>query len=492
MSDPVEAFLLASPIDQLEMVKKGEDDPAVRSYLGDEAYSELVALSQRLDRNRLSLDAPKNLIFVPGVMGSLLLSRTKGGVWWIDVRTRNQLNNLALDPNGTADADERNQVEAFTTDPQYLPFTTAVLESESFNAELFPFDWRKLPTESASRLRDVVNGMHEENGGVPVHLVGHSMGGLVIRATLAAHGDELWPKIGKVVFIGTPHYGSPAIGGYLKNHLWGYDLMAVLGLYLTRATFRSLWGVLAMLPAPRGIYPGTRPDDDEPWTGKGDYLHPCANFDLFKAETWKLDLTDDEAQRLQTVLDGAASFHQHLYETHTELTQDMRDRMAVIAGVGVKTLFRLEYKSHVLGAWESMEKVTKSIEGDRHREGDGRVPLASAELDNVPVRYVRGVHGGLPNIPAVYEAVLRHLGGKDMELARTPQEALSGHLGEAPGASEAPALDGTRTAQDGRRADDGYLDPGLLDLEPDEAEIQRLRSMLEREELPDFTRVRLF
>jgi pimeloyl-ACP methyl ester carboxylesterase len=463
--------------------------------LGADAYAEYQGLAVRLDLNRLSLDAPKNLIFVPGVMGSQLESKTKGGVWWVDVRTRNHLNDLELSPDGLGDADRNNQIAPFTTDPQYEPFLTAVLEHDGFNHELFPFDWRKLPDHSGAALRDLVNRIHAENGGVEIHLVGHSMGGLMIRAALLQHGDDLWPKLGKVVFIGTPHYGSPAIASYLKNHLWGFDLLAILGLYLNRQTFRSLWGVLAMLPAPRGIYPGTRVADDDPWTNGGDYVHPCASFDMYRAEEWKLDLEQAEKEQLQRVLDGAADFHRRLHDAHVALSQERRDRMAVIAGVGTKTLFRLEYKSHLFGAWESMEKVTQRVEGDRHREGDGRVPLASAQLDNVPIRYVRGVHGGLPNIATVYEAVFRHLSGQNMGLGGTPQEALARDLdcGDSFAESEAPALDGTALGVNGGSGMVGAedLDPGVWELELDPETLEQKRLSLEREELPEFTRVRL-
>lgn len=41
---------------------------------------------------------------------------------------------------------------------------------------------------------------------VPVHLVGHSMGGLVARAYLRRYG---WDGIGAVVTLGTPHRGTP-------------------------------------------------------------------------------------------------------------------------------------------------------------------------------------------------------------------------------------------------------------------------------------------
>jgi pimeloyl-ACP methyl ester carboxylesterase len=106
--------------------------------------------------------------------------------------------------------------------------------------------------------------LHQENGGREIHLVAHSLGGLMVRSALMQHTADMWPRIGKIVFVGTPHYGAPAIAGYLKNHLWGFELMAVLGQYLSRATLRSLWGVIGLLPAPRGIYPGTRDNDSRP------------------------------------------------------------------------------------------------------------------------------------------------------------------------------------------------------------------------------------
>ena len=48
---------------------------------------------------------------------------------------------------------------------------------------------------------------------------------MLIRVALMIHGEELWSRLGRIVFVGTPHYGSPAIGGYLKNHFWGFDML---------------------------------------------------------------------------------------------------------------------------------------------------------------------------------------------------------------------------------------------------------------------------
>ena len=169
-------------------------------------------------------------------------------------------------------------------------------------------------------------------------------------------------------------------------NLWGFELMALLGEYLSRATLRSLWGVLSLLPAQRGIYPGTRPTDANPWQSQNrddPYIHPCANFDLYRADDWKLGLGSEDTKNLQRALDATRDYYARLYKAHRDLDQEQRNKMVVIAGVGYKTLFRLAYAPCFLGLWETTEKVFQREGSDPHREGDGRVPLASALLENV-------------------------------------------------------------------------------------------------------------
>lgn len=486
-ADPLETFLTGDVSTRLAEARDPAIQKVLRAYLGDAACDEYLTLASQPEvSSHLGVSHASNIVFVPGVMGSLLLSRTKGGVWWIDVRTRGHLDDLRLAPNGLVDHDAVNAIEPFTSDPSYEPFLSAVLARDDFGHRTFPYDWRKSMRCSADALLKVVRECYEENGSQPVNLVAHSMGGLMVRAALLEHSEELWKMVRKIVFIATPHYGATAIAGYLKNHFWGFDLMVILGRYLSRATFRSLWGVLQLLPAPRGVYPGTRPGEVG-WSAAngGGYLHPCANFNLYRAESWGLDLTTEEAKRLQDVLDGAADFHREIYAAHLALSPEQKSRMLVIAGVGYQTLFRLEYRDHLFGAWTTMEKVTARKPGDPHREGDGRVPLASAALEDVQIRYVRGIHGGLPNVPAVYEDVFRWLNEKSLLLPDTPAQALASHLS---GASEsaAPHLDGTASAVPFGD------DPGFLRLsEMSDAQCDDFLQRLEEDTLPEFNRVRL-
>jgi hypothetical protein len=208
---------------------------------------------------------------------------------------------------------------------------------------------------------------------------------------------------------------------------------------------------------------------------------------MYQAPAWRLDLTREQEVRLQAVLDAASAFHRELCESHMALNQERRDRMAVIVGVGQQTMFRLEYRPLLGFLWEHMEKVTSRDPGDAHREGDGRVPLASAALESAgETRYVKGVHAGLPMVPDVYNDVFQWLNEEEMELPRTPVAALSQHLAVGETLSEAPNLDGTV------RADRTGEDPGFLHFEPPNlGEIQQIERELDAGGRPEFTRLRL-
>jgi pimeloyl-ACP methyl ester carboxylesterase len=484
--------------ERLRSICRGEYNQELISYLGEAAFQDYLKIAtrtiERLNEKHLAPRATENLIFVPGVMGSLLYSETYAGVWWIDPRTRAHINDLRLSPDGVQDAHPDHQIKPFTVDTLYEPFLAAVLRTKDFRHVVFAYDWRKPLVNSAPMLRDRICQLHAKSHR-PIHLVAHSMGGLMVRVTLMQYGAELWDKIGRIVFVGTPHYGSPAIASYLKNHLWGFDLLELLGnLYLSRETFRSLWGVLSMLPAPEGIYPGTRNSQLPVEATDDSYHHPCANFDMYDAASWKLDLgTRDEPlglepqAQLQRVLDAAKRMYEELYHAHWQLDREHRHRMAVIAGVGVKTLFRLEQKKGFLGSWDEIDKITDRKNDNPHREGDGRVPLASAELEDVgATRYIKGLHAELPMIPAVYEDAFRWLRDEKMTLPISPAEALSKHLGPDINISETPKL----TSPFARKS--GVISPDLWSISPlSNTQLSELERELASGGFPDFVKARL-
>ncbi len=429
--DKLEQFRIADWDEQMRLLKQADTAERVRQWLGDAAFAELKALS---DGSSMA-GGKMNLIVVPGVMGSVLQSVGHGGILWMDMlRARDKLNQLALGPGGLNDADPTVEIGPCAIDIDYAPMRAAIARSGIFGGSLqFPYDWRKPLEASADDLRDLITREYD-NRREPIHLVGHSMGGLMIRAALMKNGDELWPKVGKIVFIATPHYGSTSIAGYLKNHLWGWEQLAVVGAFLSRETLRSLWGVISLLPAPASVYPGTR--NEEP--------HPCANFDMHDALAYKLELEGPAKDEFQRALDAARDFHVRLFDWHlNKLTPAQRSKMLQISGVGKKTLFRLEIKERWLGAWEDVKKFTERVPGNANYEGDGRVPLASAKLEKIQQRYVRGEHGSMQNLPAVVKDVLAWVTDGPLALPASPEEALAQHLSGEATIGSSPNLDGS-------------------------------------------------
>src|SRR3712207_2741719 len=103
MADLIQRFLAASAGDRLRLAADPIHAPTLKAYLGDAGFEQYVEVARRtlskLDASHLAHGAATNLLFVPGIMGSLLLSRTLGGVWWIDPRTRAHLDDLRLAPD---------------------------------------------------------------------------------------------------------------------------------------------------------------------------------------------------------------------------------------------------------------------------------------------------------------------------------------------------------------------------------------------------------
>src|SRR5262249_34977069 len=163
-SEPLQTrFLRASTPDRLRLVADPENQATLRDLLGEEALADYAALSGKLDDQHLAAGSPPNLLFVPGVMGSLLDSESKGGVWWVDVRDRNHLNDLALSPDGASDKNAEDDVRPFNVDTSYEPFLTAALRRADVGHRTFPYDWRKLLTRSVDQLVVRVDDLQAQN-----------------------------------------------------------------------------------------------------------------------------------------------------------------------------------------------------------------------------------------------------------------------------------------------------------------------------------------
>jgi pimeloyl-ACP methyl ester carboxylesterase len=84
-----------------------------------------------------------------------------------------------------------------------------------------PFAYRSLARTLNHNVAQLAAHIEALPGAGPVHLVGHSMGGIMIMQYLATH---LFARLGRVVMVGTPFQGS-ASAQKLQLTKWGHFLL---------------------------------------------------------------------------------------------------------------------------------------------------------------------------------------------------------------------------------------------------------------------------
>lgn len=107
------------------------------------------------------------------------------------------------------------------------------------------------PAGHVARLQHFVQAL----GVTPVHWVGHSLGGLLVRQLLHEHGAQLPP--GRVVTLGTPHGGSQVASvmsaRWPGRLLLGRSLPALLGRLPSWERVRPLGSIAGTLPLGIGL-----------------------------------------------------------------------------------------------------------------------------------------------------------------------------------------------------------------------------------------------
>jgi triacylglycerol esterase/lipase EstA (alpha/beta hydrolase family) len=89
----------------------------------------------------------------------------------------------------------------------------------------------------APRIEDATLALLKHTGHQQVALIGHSMGGLAIRAWMRAHGTQ---RVARVVTLGTPHAGTRLANGLStvngKQMMWHSDWLTTLAAHETQET----------------------------------------------------------------------------------------------------------------------------------------------------------------------------------------------------------------------------------------------------------------
>ncbi|MFY4728412.1 CHAT domain-containing protein [Nitrospira sp. BLG_2] len=348
---------------------------ALRDHFGPEKLERLQHLAEGVRSARQKREPLRgNIIFIPGIMGSEL-TVTDGGdddVVWISFwrLIRGGIKKLQLASDGVGEADSKFVVRPSGLDKDSYAETILWLKAY-WNVELFAYDWRKDLDRAAGGLKDLVQTKFKDQ---PVHLVAHSMGGLVSRNFI-----RLYPKVwkamsepkkvqgGRLIMLGTPNYGSYAIAQAMvaqeKLVKWlaaadlRHDLEEVLGI------LNGFVGSYQLLPSPAKLSASEQRIYDPGAWGR----YPISASHLNRARKFHVDL------------DVAA-------------TTDP-ERMAYIAGFNRETLNGVTIDGPGM------------FEFDITLKGDGRVTHALGLLPGVPTYYIDEIHGDLQKNEQVLEAI---------------------------------------------------------------------------------------
>ena len=344
----------------------GSHEGLLEEYLGQSNYQELRELAQQSSRR--SVRGGPRVLILPGIMGSKI-GRERDflfdDVIWIDPVdiALGNLANLALR--------RRHEYQALGVILfAYLKLKLR-LKIAGFDADFHPFDWRQSLEGLGTQLAKRIN---EESAG-KVHIVAHSMGGLVARAALT-HGAQ--KKVDRFIMLGTPNFGSFVPVQAIRGTYSIVRKVAALDLahspeQLSEKVFKTFPGLYEMLPSPKHF----------------------KRVNLYDASIWPPDAPVPS----QAMLDRVGAVQNSLAKADK--------RFFLIAGVNQETTTGLRLENG-------------KFQYELSREGDGTVPLDLAELPGATTYYVEESHGSLPNNRAVGRAVIDILrSGETKQLDRS-------------------------------------------------------------------------
>jgi CHAT domain-containing protein len=382
-----------------------EQERTLRLHLGDERFDRMRTRVRRTRATRGRRAVSGNVVVVHGIMGGEL-SAYRGDdadLVWVSIPriVIGRLSRLQLGPDGTTDGELGWNVRASGILKKYYGDLLLWL-AEDWDVRPFFFDWRKSLDLAARDLNDRINEWFPNQ---PVHIVAHSMGGLVSRTFIANH-RETWKRMwdergagrtgGRLVMLGTPNHGSFAIPQVITGLEPLVQKMSTADLVHDtsglQAIFNTFPGSLQMLPSPL----------------KYGSLKP-----LYQAETYgSLGIS-------QTHLTAALNHH---YKLATVIEPD---RMSYVAGYNQPTF---SYVDPNLKAMANLQAYAVT------NDGDGRVPHVLGRLDGVTTYYIETDHGGLSEKEPVFSIVedLLSRGKSSVVPTELPARAPSSRSGRGP------------------------------------------------------------
>ena len=340
------------------------------------------------------------VVLLPGIMGSNL--EKSGSKIWL-----NYLSSVAGGLTKLEYIADAGIAATSLIKTSYKKLATRL--SNNYDVVIYPYDWRKQLNECAKEFDVKIKQLMQY--GQPIKIIGHSMGGVLVRDFIINH-DDTWKKLNnskgfRLLFLGSPLGGSYRIPTVLFGQDAIINSLSKLDMVHTKKElvqmFSTFPGILSLLPI--------KADGD-----KNDFSKTATwetMRDVFGDSKWpipgKNELTEFEN-----------------YQKNIIAKRDSIDfsNMVYIAGQDKQTPCSY-YNDDIPPRKELVFLYTG--EGDQSVTWDSGIPKQLAEhKDKNKVYYVPVTHGALANEPAIFDGIEEILENGFTGLLNTKRPVLRG------------------------------------------------------------------
>ncbi len=364
-------------------------------------------ITQRSQPQGRKPDQAPSVFLLPGISGSHL-QRNDNRIW-LDIP------DLVLGRFGQLKIDADDVAPDAVIGAYYGNLANYL--SHSHEVIPFPYDWRQSILEASTRLAAAIE-KRLTSSPLPVRIIAHSMGGLVVRGMMAQH-PQLWHRLrqragSRVLMLGTPNGGSHSILRLLADQDKLIKYLAVIDLrhnaYDLINILSRFPGVLELLPTHDEVV--HRP---ELWSSFEQILGKDGGT------RWKKPLQKDLKKARQTwdILATAEMNPEHVF---------------YLAG-------------HATATPTAVETSTGKIRFESTTQGDGQVPWETGIPKGIKHWFVDAEHGDLADHKPAFDAILQIIERGDTQLLPRVAPASRGSI---------PALE---------------IPPATVDFLPDETDL---------------------
>jgi Tol biopolymer transport system component/PKD repeat protein/pimeloyl-ACP methyl ester carboxylesterase len=287
---------------------------------------------------------------------------------------------------------------------------------------VFPYDWRKSNSESASLLGHYIDCIRKFYPDTKVDIVAHSMGGLVARRYILDQTGSGQPQtVRKLTTIATPWLGAPKFITALETGWLDWKLNLLVGPSLLRELVATYPGAHELLPSRRYYDVAAAPFQELGWDFDGSGTD---------TETYSYDHLRDVLNQRYSTSPGETADRFHAYPGQDDWSGDspgVEYHYIVGRQFEPKTIAQI-LSMHDIVCWRSWPSLGNQCSEIYYLRplfgpGDGTVPIASARRStltsypdgNVMVHEMRSYqstndgnaeHGGMVKTRAVQDCVL--------------------------------------------------------------------------------------